>query len=108
MSRQRERQRCESKCLKRGNWTRSRCGHGPGAGIVRASALFMSNVPLPGNDPNQVPAQPSPPSRPGAQPIHAPVNPDPKSHPIHPAMPAQPIHEVGDPSIPVTGDDRIR
>jgi hypothetical protein len=108
MPRQRERQHCESKCLKRGNWTRSRCPCSRAAGIARASALLMSNVILPGNNPNQVPAQPSPPSQPGVQPIHAPVNPDPKSHPIHPAMPTQPIHEVGDPSIPVTSDDRIR
>lgn len=68
----------------------------------------MSNVPLPGNNPTQVPTQPSPPSQPAVQPTHAPVNPDPKSHPMHPAMPTQPIHEVGDPSIPVTGDDRFR
>jgi hypothetical protein len=108
MSRQRERQRCESKCLKRGNWTRSRCACCDGAGIARATRRFMSNAPLPGTTPTQLPTQPAPPSQPGVQPIHAPVNPDPKSHPIHPAMPTQPIHEVGDPSIPVTGDDRIR
>ena len=65
----------------------------------------MSNIPLPGQSPEQAPA---PPSQPGVQPIHAPVDPDPKSHPIHPAIPTQPIHEVGDPSLPVTGDDRIR
>jgi len=65
----------------------------------------MSNVPLPGQTPEP---QPSPPSEPGVQPIHAPVNPAAKSHPIHPALPTQPIHEGGDPSTPVTSDDRIR
>jgi hypothetical protein len=72
----------------------------------------MSNVVLPGQTPEQTPpseaSPPSPTSQPGVQPIHAPVNPDPKSHPIHPAIPTQPIHEGGDPSTPVTGIDRIR
>ena len=75
---------------------------------MRATRRFMSNSPVPDNNPIQVPTPSAPPSQPGVQPIHAPVNPDPKSHPIHPVMPNQPIHEVGDPSVPVTGDDRIR
>ena len=75
---------------------------------MRATRRFMSSTPVPDNKPIQVPTPSAPPSQPGVQPIHAPVNPDPKSHPIHPVMPNQPIHEVGDPSVPVTGDDRIR
>ena len=78
-------------------------------GIPRAALDGMSNIVLPGQTPEQqTPSTPSPASQPGVQPIHAPVNPDPKSHPIHPAIPTQPIHEGGDPSTPVTGDDRIR
>ncbi len=44
-------------------------------------------------------------TEPTTQPIHAPVNPDPKSHPIHPEIPIQPIHEGTDPSTPITDDD---
>lgn len=76
----------------------------PLRGTARATPGTMSNV----QSPVQTPSPPSSPSGPGVQPIHAPVNPDPKSHPIHPAIPSQPIHEGGDPSTPVTGDDRIR
>jgi hypothetical protein len=76
-----------------------------GAGIPRATPGIMSNVPHPGQPGAPSPA---PSSQPGVQPIHAPVDPDPKAHPIHPTIPTQPIHEGGDPSVPVTGDDRIR
>jgi hypothetical protein len=62
------------------------------------------NLPTPGQ-PRQQPAQPQ---QPGQQPAHPAVNPDPKSHPIHQEIPMQPIHEAGDPSTPVTEDDRIR
>jgi hypothetical protein len=75
------------------------------AGILRATRRFMPNLPLPGQT---VPKPQPQPSQPGVHPVHPPVNPDPKAHPIHPAIPTQPIHEGGDPSTPVTGDDRIR
>lgn len=53
------------------------------------------------NDPKRPPlpstrgAPPSTPSTP------APVDPDPKSHPIHREVPVQPIHEGTDPKRPV-------
>ena len=49
------------------------------------------NPSTPATTPNQQPQQ-SP----------APVNPDPKSHPIHREVPTQPIHEGTDPKQPVT------
>jgi hypothetical protein len=103
----RERQRCESKCLIRGNVARSRFETTSRPRHRASNTADRSNVPFPAQGPEPKP-QSSPAPKPAQQPIHAPVNPDPKSHPIHPAIPTQPIHEGGDPSLPVTGDDRIR
>jgi hypothetical protein len=58
------------------------------------------NVPMkPSHTPPGAPAE-----QPARRPIHErePVNPDPKTHPIHPAIPSQPIHEGTDPPKPVT------
>ena len=42
----------------------------------------------------------------------SPVNPDPKAHPIHPAIPEQPIHEGtgegSDPVQPITESEDLR
>lgn len=53
------------------------------------------------NTPKQprVPKRPSAP--PGRQQAPAPLDPDPKSHPIHREIPTQPIHEGTDPRQPV-------
>jgi hypothetical protein len=51
------------------------------------------------------PEQPNKPDEvPGQQPT-SPVNPDPKAHPIHPAIPVQPIHEGTDPAKPIVAGD---
>lgn len=51
------------------------------------------------------PKNPTVPNAPGTQPATpnapAPLNPDPKSHPIHREVPVQPIHEGTDPKQPV-------
>jgi hypothetical protein len=71
----------------------------------------MKTVPF-ASQPEKPFQQPSPPTgpteqpgQPAQQPIHAPVDPDPKAHPIHPEIPMQPIHEGTDPTRPITGDD---
>ncbi|MBX3213913.1 MAG: hypothetical protein KF850_17900 [Labilithrix sp.] len=53
--------------------------------------------------PTQTAPEPGEPTKtpPEKQPA-SPVNPDPKSHPIHPPIPVQPIHEGTDPKTPVT------
>jgi hypothetical protein len=58
----------------------------------RASAM---NPPVPR------PPQPKKTSPPERQTPPA-INPDPKSHPMHPASPQKPIHEGTDPKTPVT------
>jgi hypothetical protein len=54
----------------------------------------MTSHPTPPSKP--VPDQ----TRPLRQPA-SPVNPDPKAHPIHPAIPPEYIHEGTDPKTPV-------
>ena len=52
------------------------------------------------------PSIPSTNPNPQQQPAKQPLNPDPKSHPIHREVPVQPIHEGTDPKQPVRrGDD---
>jgi hypothetical protein len=53
------------------------------------------NPSIPTTHPNQSPSK-SP-----ASPAPEPLNPDPKSHPIHREVPVQPIHEGTDPKQPV-------
>lgn len=53
------------------------------------------NPSIPSTTPN-VPGSPAP-----ATPNKEPLNPDPKSHPIHREVPVQPIHEGTDPKQPV-------
>ena len=53
------------------------------------------NPTLPSTTPNQ-PAQ-----QPPSHQAPTPLNPDPKSHPIHREVPVQPLHEGTDPKQPV-------
>jgi hypothetical protein len=53
------------------------------------------------NSPGSRPEKPKRPEpRPGLQ-VPAPVNPDPKAHPFHPATPPHPLREGTDPKTPV-------
>ena len=52
------------------------------------------------NTPNQEPQTQTEPEK-KTTPGPAPVNPDPKTHPMHREVPVQPIHEGTDPKQPI-------
>lgn len=65
-------------------------------GITRAS-MWSMNAPKTPSVPSTNPNVPGARNAPGRQPL----NPDPKSHPIHRDVPPQPLHEGTDPKQPV-------